>query len=52
MGNELIKKVKALILEEQVEEFIEVIPCVWMPTFIFKIKMEMLVTTIGLIFAV
>ena len=38
VGNELIKKVKALILEKQVEEFIEVIPCAWMPTFIFKNK--------------
>lgn len=38
IGNELIKKVSSLIVENQVEEFIEIIPSPWMPTFIFKNK--------------
>lgn len=36
IGNQLINKVKALIVANQVEEFIDVIPCPWMPAFIFK----------------
>ena len=38
IGNELIKKLNVLIIENQIEEFIELIPCPWMPTFIFKNK--------------
>jgi glutamate-1-semialdehyde aminotransferase len=38
IGNELIKKLNALIEENQVEGFIELIPCPWIPTFIFKNK--------------
>lgn len=38
IGNELIKKVKALIVANQVEEFIDVMPCPWMVAFIFKNK--------------
>lgn len=38
LGNELIKRVKALIVKNQLEPFIDLIPCPWMPTFIFKNK--------------
>lgn len=38
VGNELIKNVKALIAENQVEAFINVIPCPWMLAFVFKNK--------------
>ncbi len=38
LGNKLIKEVKALIMKNQLEAFIDVIPCPWMPTFIFKNK--------------
>ena len=38
IGDELIKKLNALIEENQVEGFIELIPSPWMPAFIFKNK--------------
>ncbi len=38
VGNELIQKVKALIAANQVEAFVDLIPCPWMPSFIFKNK--------------
>lgn len=38
IGNELIKRINALIEVNHVEEYIELIPCPWMPTFIFKNK--------------
>ena len=37
-GNELIQKIKALIAANQVEAFIDVMPCSWMPAFTFKDK--------------
>ena len=37
-GNELIKRINELIVENQLEKIIELIPCAWMPTFIFKNK--------------
>ena len=38
IGNELIKKVNALIAENKLSQYIEVIPCPWMVSFIFKDK--------------
>lgn len=38
VGNELIQKLKVLIAANQVEAFIDMLPCPWMTTFIFKDK--------------
>ena len=38
VGNELILKAKALITANQLEAFIDVMSCPWMPSFIFKNK--------------
>ena len=37
-GDELIKKTKALIEEKKLTRFIEIIPCPWMVSFVFKNK--------------
>ena len=37
-GDELIKKTKALIEEKKLTRFIEIIPCPWMISFVFKNK--------------
>ena len=38
IGDELIKKTKALIEEKKLTRFIEIIPCPWMVSFVFKNK--------------
>lgn len=38
IGNELIKKLNALIAENKLSQYIEVIPCPWMVSLIFKDK--------------
>ncbi len=38
IGGELIKKTKALIEEKKLTRFIEIIPCPWMVSFVFKNK--------------